>query len=671
MFSRIRSKAFSSFTPHYLFSSSFGKHSWVRKESIEFSDRILLKNSESTKKLFDIFLHPESHKLKSEDINEREIYLNSMLANCDDKERIKEVCSFLTGTFSKKFLTFHSAQLRFPDHFSFYWNHHLLQSFKDAVYGNKDRSEETSYILGPKNLGKSFNFALFRNFLCSDPRNRVIYIHNPEKLIDNANPFRWLLDDLQFTYAQEIKNQDPKTMEAFYTCYDSIEESLSTQIKNISKLISNINHGAIPILLIDQYNVFSKVYDRTSKDLKMARKREVVDATVWVLETVLPSYSHRTVCVASMTDEGPTKQSQEVKYFIVNDSFSDDISKIFVKDIFREENPDNEEIRIILDTTRGSAGEIQAIKDVKRERVSEKVLHYVESRHEEITADLNTFLGKIKLTSPNLSQDAVQLMEKLSIYIDTDIQLDQVPSPLLYDTRYIRIKDFTVIPSFPAVTRAMKAMFSARDETIRLMIKMYKRGNFGTFGDLYHTVMTDAFVMASTTPIEMNIKGGEDSTICRKFEFVSLKKQDFTSMKEINLEKVEYTTVFVPIVRNFKDIDLVIYLPKDKTLFIFQFKYRDGLYTEWKQLCRGEQGSNKNSKESRKTELVKRFSTQVPGIKVMFVLGFIRAEFTPETLEAKIKNELGSDIYFWHTTEIQDLKRMEEDIRKESSTKTI
>jgi len=648
-----------------------------------------LDKPESSKLLLHLFAHPESYKLIGQSNTEKKAFLDSMLEYAEERKRIEEICLFLTGTFDSKFLTCNLRQNRFSQKFNFFWNYHILQTYVHALESETNRI----FLTGPKNLGKSFNFALFRNILLSNvTEDRVIYIHNPDHMFSAEIPFKLLVDDLQFTFAPELKTQDPEVCKAFQQCYDVLYAAENIQIKSLKELLSlNQRRGKRQTLLVDQQNVLSRYNLITVHKGDSPDRLAAYQTAEKMIRTIIPQGCQKVMTVASMTDEGYERQNQEVQTYIIHSTLPEEMSRMFVMDSFKGRTIEPEQTNTILELTQGTPGEISRIINAEGKNVSEKISNYMDQRSKEIQKDMSSFIDKYLDRNEFLYRLARSTMREFSVYVDTGIQLSEIPSERSYDMRYLRVEELKVISLFPAVRRALRESFSAQDVYVRLMNEQHQLGNKSMVGSLYDKFMKDAFTRTGQIKIEMEVQGGEISDVRRKFKFDNLAKRDLVSMDQINLKGIKRNTVFVPISNYFKDIDLVIYLPKDKILLVMQFKYREGLYSSWIPFCKGEQAATrklnsetktevelnhiqeetglvrsksaqeemnsttKDYKPCAKDELIEKFKRQIADVKIMFILGFIQPEYNEETRK-KILQELGPDVYLWHTKQIEELK---------------
>jgi hypothetical protein len=639
-----------------------------------------------------LFAHPDSYKLIGQNSDEKRIYVDSILEDADERERIEEICRFLTGKIDTKFLTSNSRQSRFSPRFRFYWNYHILKTYAYALESETTRN----FITGPKNLGKSFNFALFRNILLSNvTEDRVIYVHNPDDLFNTEIPFKWILDDLQFTFAYELKIQDPEVCRAFQQCYNVLKDAEDVQIESLKGLLSlNQKRGKRQIFLVDQQNVLSRYNLISIHRGDTAYRLEAYQRAEKLIRTIIPQGSQKVITVASMTDEGYERQNQEVQSYILHSTMPDEMSRMLIMDAFQDRALVPEQIDTILELTRGTPGEISRIIKAQGNNVSEKILDYMSQRSTEIRSDMISFIDKNSDRSEFHYKLARSTMREFSVYVDTGIPLSEIPSDRSYDMRYLRVEGLKVKSLFPAVRRALREAFSAQDIYIRLMNEQYQLGNKSMVGSLYDKFMKDAFARTEQARIEMKVQGRKPNDVRQKFTFAALVKQDLVSIDQINLKDIKRDTVFLPISNYFKDIDLVIYLPKEKTLLIMQFKYREGLYTSWLPFCKGEQSATgkqisetktlvelnhshedtslvrsesaqkqmssemKNEKLSAKDKLIQKFKGQVADVEIMFILGFIKPEYDRDTRQAILQG-LEPDVYFWHTKEIDELNYLE------------
>ena len=696
MLSSIKSKIWSSFRSRRFFSNSVGRHLWLKQKSIEFYDHIKLDNPESSRLLLKLFTDPDSYQLISQNSSTEE-YLKKMLEHAKEKDRIKEVCLFLTQKFDSDFLTFNGIQGRFTQQFRFYWNYRILQEYAEAW----SSESKLKFITGPKYFGKSFNFALFRNILCSNIKeNRIIYIHNPEGLYETDNPFNWILDDLQFTFAHELKVDDREVYEAFDQCYRNLGEDKEVQFKSLKNLLSlSRKDGKKQVLMRDQQNVTSryKIITTRGDDTPPRLARYVIADEI--IRTILPQECYRVLSLASMTDEGFEKQSQNVSTYFAYQSLPENMSKIFIKDLFPNRIFNSEEVDTILEATRGIPGEITKFVNAKGENVFEKVSNYIEKRSAEIQSDFRAFLGKLSRVEESRSE---AVMKMLSIYCDSNIALDVVPLDRRYDMRYIRIEGLRVKSLFPAVNRALKELYFSQDLTVKLMQKYYEDGNFKAVGILYDKFMKDLFSNATNTRknIEMNIQDTKATADSKKFVLKSIKKEPLYSIDEIKLKELKQDTVYIPESEYFPDIDLIIYLLKENALLIIQFKYTQDLYKKWR-YCevpakkknpeKSDESTELNApheelsstiestelihEEKRKTrlidksKLIEKFKSQVPNINIMFVLGFVKSNNDERFINKMLEDLKTTDIYLWHTAETEDLRSLNFERTKERRTK--
>ena len=676
-----KSKTLSSFPSRRFLSNFIGKRLWLKQKNIEFYDHIKLDNPESSRLLLKLFTDPDSHQLISQDSSKEE-YLAKMLEGAAEKDRIREVCLFLTKQFDSNFLTFNRIQRRFTQQFGFYWNYRILQEYAEAWTSEP----ELNFIVGPKYFGKSFNFALFRNILCSNIKeNRIIYLHNPEDLYETTNPFKWILDDLQFTFAHELKTNNSAVYEAFDRCYGNLKEDKDVQFDGLGELLSlSRKDGTKQVLMRDQQNVTSKYKIIATRGDDFPERLASYEIANKIIRIILPQECSRVLTLASMTDEGFEKQSQNVKTYFAYQNLGEDMAKIFIRDLLPNRTFNTQEVDTILEATQCIPGEITRFVNAKGENAFEKVSNYIEQRSTEIQSDFKVFLEKIKLRDRALHADAEAAMKTLSIYVDTDLPLDREPDNSDYDMRYIRIQGGRVKSLFPAVNRALKELYFSQDLTVKLMQKYYEDRNFKAVGTLYDQFMKDLFSNAANTRknIEMNIQDIKATADSQKFVLKSIKKEPLYSIDEIKLKELKQDTVYIPDSEYFPDIDLIIYLFEKNVLLILQFKYTLDLYKNWRycEVPTKKKNSEKSDestelkapheelsstiestelihKEKRKTrlidksKLIEKFKSQVTNINIMFVLGFVKSNNDERFINKMLEDVKATDIYLWHTTE--------------------
>ncbi len=636
------------------FSTSSERPLWLKDECLQLHKNLHLKNPESSQKLLDIFLDPTSFKLLHEDQDEVSKFLNTKIGDAEESKGIEDVCKFLTSPFDSKLLTTNTIQTRFGEgKFRFFWNIHILQAYTDAINMNK----KIHYLTGPRNFGKSFNLALFRNILFTNvSENRVIYVHNPRDLFADKYPFQWILSDLQFTFAHELQMGDQEVIEAFNACYDCIGGDNKVQEQNLEKLLSiNPKRGKKQILLIDQQNILSKNTTLNSQNLIHDADREKNISARVIVTQILPRGCHRILQIASMTDEGYEKSDQEVITTFLYDALPEEMTRQYIQ-ISSENSFKPDEIDTIIENSKRVPGEVTSIMEAKGATINEKVQNYFNKRIGEIQKDFNAFEFKKKEKTEWIGQDAKRTMAMLSAYVDTKFRPPVPVNEQYYDMRYIKMENGLVKSLFPAVRKALISHYSPRDELLRLMEQMYSLEQLASFGSIYDTFIVDIMRRVDhLNPIRMSLQGGEkdgkDENDVREFEFNSpLKEISLESIDKIDLTQLTSDTLIIPISKYFEGVDLMIYLPNKNILLVIQLKYKNSLFHLWKRFCRGEGAS-----QAPKEKLTIHFQKQVSGISVKFVLGFLISEKEQTDISAKIAKSLGSDIYCWHTNEIPGL----------------
>ena len=685
---------------------------WFNKTCTEFNENMELSNPKSSETLMKIFLDANSYQLLSEDPDKAARYLTTIIGEAKvEKDKIKSICNFLTREFDPKFLTSNDIQLRFgEDKFRFFWNSYILKAYNDAV----ESSNKKHLLAGPKNIGKSFNFALFRNILSSNvTENRVIYLHNPDDLFVTNNPFQWILDELQFTFAHDLRTGDKQVFQALDKCYGCLEATYKVQQRNLSNLLSlNLRRGKKQYLLVDQQNVLSRYGFIMSQGQSAPLVLETYNIATFLIDHALPRSCKRVIRVASMTDEGSSKQGQEVNTVELYKVLPEEMAKIFVKSSSQDIAPGSDDINSVLDTSGRIPGEIAKILKSKGDKVSQKLQNYVAERVVEIQRDIQNFLSKKK--EQNKSEEATNAMNVISACIDTGYRPKTTPLPSDYDRRYIYVEGERAKSLFPLVKKALRSLFPARDQQLTFLNEMFEGNEMDVVGTLFENFMVQAFLDADkTNPVHMTLKGGlKNKDNLRSFIFnTTLNKKPIKKIDEINLNGFSQDTIFVPEAKTFKDIDLIIYLKNEKVLLIIQFKYKDDLYSGWRDFFKKKkavdsevpltsntsaeeskteqplqsnkeatdskvpQASNTSTEESEigqlmlscKDVLTEKFQTQIEDIKVKFIFGFLVYATSPDTLGIRIAKSLGDDVYYWDTTEIPDLRQLDLKTSKKSA----
>ena len=199
---------------------------------------------------------------------------------------------------------------------------------------------------------------------------------------------KWILDDLQFTFAHELKTKDPDVYEAFDRCYNNLKEDDEVQFDGLKELLSlSRKDGKKQILMRDQQNVRSKYLIESVSYRHIPQKIQAYFRKEKLMQEVLPHECYRVLSLASMTDEGFEKQSQNVKTYFAYQNLGEDMVKIFIQDLLPNRTFNSEELDTILEATQGIPGEITKFVNAKGKDVLEKVSNYIEIRCTDIKSD--------------------------------------------------------------------------------------------------------------------------------------------------------------------------------------------------------------------------------------------------------------------------------------------
>ena len=131
-----------------------------------------------------------------------------------------------------------------------------------------------------------------------------------------GDPMTYLLDELQFTYADKLKVKDYNSFQALYDRARCDSPSLKAYLADLKKIIKAYAREAGTTLVVDQYNEVGKVR-KNSKDIS-ATDRVILGYNMasTILQALLEA-CQKFICVSSMTDEDSISRSQgEILHFL-------------------------------------------------------------------------------------------------------------------------------------------------------------------------------------------------------------------------------------------------------------------------------------------------------------------------------------------------------------------
>ena len=206
------------------------------------------------------------------------------------------------------------------------------------------------------------------------------------------------------------------------------------------------------VLIVDQWNVMAR---RTEIATKTETLKDI--AQINQIIKILSSGCNKYMRIASLNDEGPEKQDQDVITIPLYDRLSGPVCRELISSIFKEIHPEEDDYTLIR--------EIVNVSQRPGKSIQEKITNYRQARPWEIGKHLQAFYRK-RIASLSYSPKEVKLVEglrsKITAAIDLKIPVDGAGGvdPFYFDQRYLYATESDLIKSvFPAVTQAYRLLY--------------------------------------------------------------------------------------------------------------------------------------------------------------------------------------------------------------------
>ena len=644
---------------------------WLNRSVFNLSDRLQLPPM-SSKMLLNLFtskdgiarLRPCLDPSKREEAQKSIIDLMEEHQNTTNygKKQLLQVLDHLQGEFSLDEISPNKVQARFfSERIKFFPNYGILQKFHSAY---SDPVLHNFYFIGPRNLGKSFNLALFRFLLLTDPQtNRVMYINNLDAWFRDPKPIKHILNDLQFTFADHLQDGDHQKFDLCYL-YEIERLPFNKRLLALENLLSHHMAKAGSekrILIIDQWNLMSRMIE-TAKTRRGIEK--ILTQRVEIIN-ILSSAANKYMRIASLTDEDYEKETQEWQVISMYDRLDEPVCQEFIADTFKGTTLSKEDFSIIEETSGKIPGEIVSIMRQPGDRIDDKIKSYNEIRPDEISRDLELFYQKREKSLSGQSGLALLLdfRKQIAAAIDVDVCIPNAKSHsyFYYDRRYIYVNEKSLIKSvFPAVRQAYRR-YHDRSENIKILTSLYEMKRMSEFGQyIERMILTELPRTKATYSIKLLEKEESMKSLPTEISFkmqiaspIPQGFKDYTSF-ELPIPSPEMSMVLLtPYKSTYRGMDFLLIIPSEALVLAVQIKYSSRLFTEWKSFIKPEKTFSPSSVAYKESKEVLKARCIDNGYKVVFVLMYLLEDktFTYENVKKGFGE--GEHLYFWEAKQLE------------------